>query len=229
LLGLGAGWNAAEFERLGLYLPPARVRQAVVSDTIAILNGVWGSELFTYHGDYFSAARTRVAPPPVQHPRPPILVAGGGERGTLRQVAQLADACQVGDFGLVNGAPGPDAIGAKLTILHQYCDSVGRDYAEVLRTHFTGWLILADDATRLEAKVARYAPRGLDQRFPGPWSGYAMAATPDEAVQYYQARVAAGIQYFVVQLMDASDVETIQLLAEKVIPRVTAVAAPSST
>jgi hypothetical protein len=56
-----------------------------------------------------------------------------------------------------------------------------------------------------------------------------MAATPDEAVRYYQARVAAGIQYFVVQLMDASDVETIQLLAEKVIPRVTAVAAPSST
>jgi alkanesulfonate monooxygenase SsuD/methylene tetrahydromethanopterin reductase-like flavin-dependent oxidoreductase (luciferase family) len=93
LLGLGAGWNAAEFERLGLQLPPARVRQAAVSDTIAILNGVWGSEPFTYRGNFFSAARTRVTPLPVQQPRPPILVAGGGERGTLRQVAQLADAC----------------------------------------------------------------------------------------------------------------------------------------
>jgi alkanesulfonate monooxygenase SsuD/methylene tetrahydromethanopterin reductase-like flavin-dependent oxidoreductase (luciferase family) len=220
VLGLGAGWNASEFGRLGLVMPPASVRQAALSDTIAILDGIWGSEPFTYTGAYFSATRTRVSPSPVQQPRPPILVAGGGERGTLRQVAQFADACQIGDFGLVNGASDTDALRNKLEVLRRQCTMVGRDYASVLRTHFTGWLILANDRYALEAKVARYAPRGLDQRYPGPWSGYAVAVTPDEAVAYYQARVAVGIQYFVIQLMDASDVETIQLLAEKVIPSV---------
>jgi hypothetical protein len=40
-------------------------------------------------------------------------------------------------------------------------------------------------------------------------------------VEYYQRLVQAGIQYFVVQTMDASDTETLWLLADAVVPRIT--------
>jgi alkanesulfonate monooxygenase SsuD/methylene tetrahydromethanopterin reductase-like flavin-dependent oxidoreductase (luciferase family) len=46
--------------------------------------------------------------------------------------------------------------------------------------------------------------------------------TPDDAVRHYRALVAAGVQYFTVQSLDAADEETFRLLAEEVAPRVAA-------
>lgn len=75
-------------------------------------------------------------------------------------------------------------------------------------------------AARLAAKLQRYCPTGLEQRFSGSWSGFAVAATPEQAVAMYQALAGAGIQYFIVQTLDAADEETIRLLAEAVVPMV---------
>jgi hypothetical protein len=58
----------------------------------------------------------------------------------------------------------------------------------------------------------------MEQRFAGPWRDFAVACTPEQAVVYYQTLANAGLQYFVVELLDAADQETIHLLAERVIP-----------
>ena len=54
---------------------------------------------------------------------PPILVGGGGEKRTLRLVAQYADMCNL--FG--------DAatIAHKVEVLRGHCEAVGRDPSEV--------------------------------------------------------------------------------------------------
>jgi alkanesulfonate monooxygenase SsuD/methylene tetrahydromethanopterin reductase-like flavin-dependent oxidoreductase (luciferase family) len=148
------------------------------------------------------------------------MIAGGGERTTLRQVAQYADACQLGSFGMVSGATTPEEIGRKLAVLRQHGQAIGRPFETVLRTHFTGWLILAEDQARLAAKLQRCFPQGLEQRFSGAWSGFAIPATPEQAVAMYQALVDVGIQYFIVETLDAADQETIRLLAEQVVPYV---------
>ncbi len=228
VLGLGAGWSEPEFTRLGLTLRSARARQAALEDTVNILDGVWRPAAFSYQGAEFSIPKTRIDPPPIQSPRPPILIAGGGERVTLRQVARYGDACQLSDIGILHGASDVDGIRHKLVLLRDYCDEVGRDYTQILRTHFTGWLILARDAAGVRRKLERYAPGGLAQRYSGAWTGYAVACTPAEAVEYYQHLVQAGIQYFVVQTMDASDTETLRLLAEAVVPRITEAHASAS-
>ncbi|HEX6737570.1 MAG TPA: hypothetical protein VF310_04845, partial [Vicinamibacteria bacterium] len=108
----------------------------------------------------------------------------------------------------------------KLEALRRHCGALGRPYETVLRTHFTGWLILAEDEAGLEAKLARYIPEGIGQRFSGPWEGFALAGTPGRAVEYYRGLAGAGIQYFIVQTLDAADEETIHLLAERVVPAV---------
>src|SRR6266513_1540194 len=54
-------------------------------------------------------------PKPVQKPRPPVMIAGGGEQLTLRAVARLADACNVGGD--------PEIVRHKLGILHGHCDT----------------------------------------------------------------------------------------------------------
>jgi alkanesulfonate monooxygenase SsuD/methylene tetrahydromethanopterin reductase-like flavin-dependent oxidoreductase (luciferase family) len=228
ILGLGCGWDANEFANLGLPFPPAPERQAALEEAIAIIRGAWGAEPFSYSGRFFQTTAAHIAPAPLQRPRPPLLLAGGGERVTLRQVARYADACQLGSFGMVSGTGATEEIARKLTVLRGHCEALGRPYDTVLRTHFTGWLLLAEDDDRLQAKVRRTFPDGIDARYSGPWAGFALAATVEQAIAHYRELAAAGIQYFVVEILDAADDETIRLLAERVMPEVQGVEQSSS-
>lgn len=218
ILGLGAGWDANEYANLGLPFPSVAARQAQLEETIQVLRGVWGEQPWSFAGRYVQTTAAQVRPGPLQRPAPPLMIAGGGERVTLRQVAQYADACQLAAFGMVSGAATAEGVRQKLAVLRQHCDATGRPYETVLRTHFTGWLILAEDAGALAAKVRAAVPEGLERRFNGPWSGFAIAATPAEAVAMYQELAAAGIQYFIIEILDAADTETIRILAERVMP-----------
>jgi alkanesulfonate monooxygenase SsuD/methylene tetrahydromethanopterin reductase-like flavin-dependent oxidoreductase (luciferase family) len=219
ILGLGIGWNAAdyglgtnEFERMGLPYDSTRERQAALEEALAIIHGVWGEQPFTFAGRHYSVSDAQV-PRPVQTPSPPLIIAGAGER-TLAQVARFAD---VANFG-----PGPaghvdtaEAALEKLSLLRRQCEAVGRPYDDILRSHFTHWLVLAPDEAAVQAKVNRYFPDGLDAF----WGAYLVAGTPETVARYYQEYVDAGIQYFVFQTLDPTDEETVCLAAEDLLPR----------
>jgi alkanesulfonate monooxygenase SsuD/methylene tetrahydromethanopterin reductase-like flavin-dependent oxidoreductase (luciferase family) len=218
ILGLGIGWDTNEFASFAIPFLLARQRQAALEESLAIMRGVWGDRPFSFQGRYFQVEDAQVAPPPLQRPSPPLIIAGGGEQVTLRQVAQYADACNFLAFDRAGGVRTPHDVRRKLEALRQHCAAQNRPYETILRTHMTGWLILAVDEARLERKVAGSIPEGIERRFSGAWSGFAVTATPPQAVAHYQALADAGIQYFVIQLPDASDQETIRLFAEQVIP-----------
>ena len=77
-------------------------------------------------------------PKPVQKPRPPVMIAGGGEQLTLRAVARLADACNVGGD--------PEMVRHKLAVLRGHCDAARRDYDAIEKTHNNSWLLARDEA-----------------------------------------------------------------------------------
>jgi alkanesulfonate monooxygenase SsuD/methylene tetrahydromethanopterin reductase-like flavin-dependent oxidoreductase (luciferase family) len=216
ILGLGHGWNATEFTQLGLPFPPVLERQAALAESIEIIRGVLGPEPFTYHGRYHSTERERIVPPPVQRPSPPLILAGGGERTALRLVARYADASNFGPGHATGLVRTTDEVRHKNSVLDRHCQEVGRDPRSVLRTHFTSWLILAPTDSAARAKLARYYPEGIneEQKFSR------VVGTPARVSAYYESLVAAGMEYFVVQILDAADTETIELLAREVIPRV---------
>ena len=81
-------------------------------------------------GRHFTATHLINSPQAIQRPRIPILIGGGGERKTLRLVAQYADACNL--FGR-----SPDVVRAKLEVLREHCDRLGRPYEEIERTVLT--------------------------------------------------------------------------------------------
>ena len=216
ILGLGHGWNALEFAQLGLPFPSVPERQAALAESIEIIRGVWGPEPFSYRGQYHSTDRERIVPPPVQKPAPPLILAGAGERIALRLVARYADACNFGPGHATGLAKTPDEVRQKIAVLDRHCEEVGRDPRSVLRTHFTSWLMLAPTDAAARAKLAHYYPDGLneEQQFSR------VVGTPAQVAAYYQSLVDAGMQYFVVQTLDAADTETIELLAREVMPRV---------
>jgi alkanesulfonate monooxygenase len=124
-LGIGAAWNEEESRGLGLPFPPTAERFERLEETLQICKQMWSGDEGPYEGKHYHLARTLNSPQPVRKPHPPILIGGGGEKKTLRLVAQYADACNL--FG------GPD-LAHKLDVLRGHCADVGRDYDEIEKT-----------------------------------------------------------------------------------------------
>jgi len=128
-LGIGAAWNAEESRALAFPFPPLGERFEMLEETLQIAHGMFegerGSEA-AFRGRQFRADRLLNSPQSLSRPRIPIMVGGGGERKTLRLVAQYADACNV--FG------SPEAIARKYRILDAHCADVGRDPTEIERS-----------------------------------------------------------------------------------------------
>jgi len=225
ILGLGSGWLRPEFTALGREFGSAAHRLAALEDTLAIVHGVWSEPPFSYQGTVFSTENMVAEPRPDQQPRPPIVVAGNGERVTLRLVAKWGYACNVREGNSLTDDTVDDqtraaSITRMLDALDGHCDAVGRDPAEVLRTHFTLYLILGE--TMAEARAKANALDTSKSTSPGTrrdGTTSMLIADPDRAIRYYQAMVGIGIQYFIIQL-DARDQQTIELLKTKVAPRV---------
>jgi alkanesulfonate monooxygenase SsuD/methylene tetrahydromethanopterin reductase-like flavin-dependent oxidoreductase (luciferase family) len=216
ILGLGIGWNAEEFGQLGLAFPSVRERQALLEESIAVITGVWGPQPFTFKGQHVWTEGGHVVPPPKQRPRPPILIAGGGERTTLRHVARYGDACNFGPGRNTGAVRSPNDVRRKLQVLRDHCQAIGRPFHDIVRTHFTTWLMLAETERAALKKLRRYYPEGLTEE-QGLTRIY---GTPELVRPYYQELADAGIEYFVVQTLDAADEETIRLLGEAVAPSI---------
>jgi alkanesulfonate monooxygenase SsuD/methylene tetrahydromethanopterin reductase-like flavin-dependent oxidoreductase (luciferase family) len=222
LMGLGIGWNAAdygmgtnEFDRMGLPYLPVAERQVALEEAIQIIRGMWGPEPFSFDGVYYSARDANV-PPPVQQPEPPLILAGGGEKVTLRQVAWLADVANFGP-GPAGGVDTPAQALHKHEVLKRHCAEVGRPYDDILRSLFSHWLLLAPTECEVADKVKRYFPEGLDEF----WGKYLVLGTPDQITALFQDYADVGIQHFDCQVLDADDLETFTLLIQEVAPALT--------
>jgi probable F420-dependent oxidoreductase len=79
-LGLGAGWMTADYEALGLVYDRPGVRIARLAEALAVVKGAWGDGAFDLAGEHYTIAAYDGLPKPVQQPRPPILVGGGGQK-----------------------------------------------------------------------------------------------------------------------------------------------------
>ena len=128
-LGIGAAWNAEESAALGFPFPPLGERFEMLEETLQIAHEMWqgdqGSEA-AFEGRRYRAARLLNSPQSLSRPRVPIMIGGGGERKTLRLVAQYGDATNV--FG------GPVQIAHKYEVLRAHCESVGRPFDEIERS-----------------------------------------------------------------------------------------------
>jgi F420-dependent oxidoreductase-like protein len=125
MLGLGAAWNEAESKGLGLFFPSTAERFERLEEALRICLQMFHGDETPFHGKHYQLDRPLNSPAPLSKPHPPILIGGGGEKKTLRLVAQYADGC--------NLFPGPD-VQHKLDVLKQHCDTVGRDYDDIEKT-----------------------------------------------------------------------------------------------
>lgn len=127
-LGIGAGDYEEEARGLGLPFPSLADRYALLEETVQVCLQMWSGEHGDdrpFDGEHVHLERALNSPQALAQPRPPILIAGDGERRTLPLVARYADAC--------NLRPSPE-IPHKLDVLRRSCEAEGRDYDAIEKT-----------------------------------------------------------------------------------------------
>lgn len=129
-LGIGAAWYEREHLAMGVPFPPVAERFERLEETLQIVLQMWSDDDGPYDGAHYRLAETICSPRPLQTPRPPVMIGGGGEKKTLRLVAQYADACNL----FASPDQGTAPIAAKLDVLREHCDRLGTDYGAIAKT-----------------------------------------------------------------------------------------------
>ncbi len=169
--GVGAGWFEREHKAYGWDFPPVRRRFDLLEDALRLFPLMWGPGAPPFEGKVVKVAEALCYPRPVQE-RIPVLVGGGGERRTLRLVAEHADACNlVGDAATIRH---------KLDVLGRHCADIGRDPAEIEVTQLSSALVTDDPSP------------------PGP--GTTVPGTVEDQIGRYRELAEAGVQRAIVRL-----------------------------
>jgi probable F420-dependent oxidoreductase len=108
ILGLGAGWFAKDYEQYGYDFGTAGSRLALLKDYLARISARLGA----------------LNPQPTR--QIPILIGGGGERKTLRLVAEYAQ--------IWHSFSNLDVLEHKSAVLAEHCATVGTDPAQIERS-----------------------------------------------------------------------------------------------
>jgi F420-dependent oxidoreductase-like protein len=201
-LGIGAGWYEQEYRAYGYTFPDAATRLAQLGEAVQIILKMWTEENPVFVGKYYQIQGAINQPKGVQQPHIPLLIGGGGEKVTLRLVAQYANACNVG-----GDIP---TIKHKFAVLKHHCDELGRDYHSIKRT------MLIDDCAIAETEEAAFAKLTPAQRTKlEELRQIALIGTPAMIRQRLAAYEEAGVQEIIIRFVDAVQLESVRLFARE--------------
>ncbi|MEU5345373.1 LLM class F420-dependent oxidoreductase [Streptomyces sp. NPDC020766] len=180
-LGIGAAWYGREHEGLGVPFPPLAERFERLEETLRICLQMWDPEANgPFEGKHYRLAETLCVPAPVSTPRPRIMIGGGGEKKTLRLVAQYGDACNL-------FASTPEEVAHKLDVLRGHCDAVGREYADIHKTlTHSGDPRGGAELDAFTRELEGYAKLGIETVILGP--------RVDEPAEWIERRVAPAVE-----------------------------------
>lgn len=202
IMGLGAGWKEDEYRGYGYELPSAKVRLEQLDDAIEIMKRLWTQPgKVSYQGKHYHIQDAILEPKPV--PVPPICVGVKGDNA-LKIVAKQADWWNVSDVNI-------RVFKDRSALLDRYCAEIGRDPKSIRRTWF-GRVVTG----RTESEIQRLAnswkmPFTTENAFVG---------TPAQIVEQMAEFVAAGCDYFMIDILGLPDQTILYMVLDEIVPAV---------
>ena len=200
IMGIGAGWKEDEYLAYDYPYPPPGIRVQQLEETLIILKKMWEEPgQVSYQGRHYSVREAYCEPKPA--PKIPILVGGGGYT-TMKHAAKYADIWNLPDQPL---APYVD----RLNVMRRHLDAIGRDPAS-LRLSWFGRVALGRTDAEAEA-------RGKS-RIPQWTSDNSFVGAPARVAELMSEFVAEGVDYFMIDIIDAPNEDILGMFTEEVIP-----------
>jgi hypothetical protein len=156
----------------------------------------------TFEGSYYEVRGAVNQPKGVQQPHIPMLIAGGGEKVTLKLVAQHGDLCNI--------IESPAGLERKFAILREHCEAAGRDYDAIRRTSVS-LCALADSDDEARAML----PEGAGALFPGDVRDYGLIGTVQTVRERLARYEAAGVQELAINFIAADPSELMRRYASE--------------
>jgi F420-dependent oxidoreductase-like protein len=201
--GIGAGWYEHEYRAYGYPYPDAPERLRHLREAVQVILAMWTQEEAVFEGKYYQVRGAINQPKGVQTPHIPMLIGGGGEKVTLKLVAQYGDACNVsGDIATLEH---------KFGVIKQHCEAIGRDYNSIHRTSGT-LCIIGDSDEEAVAKI----PELMKGRY-ALAPNAVLVGTLDTIRKRIAAYEAAGVQELQIIFPDAIRLDSIRRFAKEFI------------
>lgn len=158
-LGVGAAWHVGEARAYGIPLGGAREKLDRFEEGLKVLKLLLsGQTRVDFEGQHYRLDDAPFAPGPVGPM--PILIGGGGEKRTLRLVAEYAD---VYNF-FVNGLATREVYLQKNRVLDEHCAAIGRDPRSIQRSVALFADVIEDEARARAAREFLAGPMGDEVR-----------------------------------------------------------------
>lgn len=206
-LGIGAGWFELEHDAFGIPFNTFTERFEKLEESLNIIMPMLRGERPTLDGKHYQVVDAINSPAPVS--RVPLMIGGGGEKKTLRMVAQYAD-----ESNLICA---DHEIPHKLEVLADHCERLGRDRSEIVATKLVMMAIgnTHDDArASLEGFVASH---GWPAEVVELILPQVMLGGPDEIGEAIQDLVAKGLDGVTLNLVaNGHDTEMVALAGQTV-------------
>jgi alkanesulfonate monooxygenase SsuD/methylene tetrahydromethanopterin reductase-like flavin-dependent oxidoreductase (luciferase family) len=193
-LGLGAGWNEREHEAFGFPFPELGERMRELERQLEQIGRQWAE----------------LSPPPVQDPRPPLIVGGTAGPRSCRVAALYAD-----EYNTVF-ASAADCAERKARV-EDACRGEGRN--PIPFSLMTG-CVVGRDQVEVERRASAVADRtGLD---PDELllSNRTIAGTVEQVVARIAEYAEVGVERVYLQHLDHADVDMVELIGNEVVPSV---------
>jgi alkanesulfonate monooxygenase SsuD/methylene tetrahydromethanopterin reductase-like flavin-dependent oxidoreductase (luciferase family) len=200
ILGIGAGWNAEEYQSYGWPYPATRTRIAQLAEAIELIRAMWTQAPASYRGEHYQIVDAYCEPRPA--PIPPIMIGGHGETYLLRVVARHADWWNY-------PFREPALYTHKQEVLKRHCRDVGRDYDTIRQVVRVGILIAE---TERDVERLKGAP-GVR-----PMSDIRLAGTPELVTDALWRIIGQGAHRLTVNFADAPRPDGTLLFAKAVLP-----------
>jgi probable F420-dependent oxidoreductase len=222
ILGVGVGWNEAEFEALRI---PHRERGRRTTEMLEAITALWAGDNVTYEGRHYQFHDLTIEPKPAQKPHPPIWIGGGTQPSAriygqdvpsiepvLRRIARYATTW------VPHSSATADMVASDWDRIRGYMRELDRDPVELSKV-YSNFIHLLAPGERPESAAPYFSVySGMDLDY---WQEFYLLGEADAVAERIRGKIEAlgGVDHLILNPLDWNPA-TLDTLAERVLPLV---------
>ena len=211
-LGIGAGWYEQEYIAYGYDFPSNISRIKQLDESLSIIKAMWTYKRASFEGKYYKIKEAICNPKPIQKPHPTIMIGGSGEKYLLKVVAKHADR-----YNLFFGSP--DQMKRKISILREYCDSIGRDDNEIQYSIVLPCLIGESEDEVYQTLIKHKRKDKTLEQYLQYLAGGITTGIPERIIKGLNEYIDVGVSHFIIHFMQLNT-QTLKLFESKIINKI---------